>query len=432
MSIPHITGIHTNIKFPASVVINNLSQHVLVTGPNGSGKTALINAMELALTGEARDIGGRSSSRTGAILSNLIPPGENNLFSYVTFSDGTEASWVLERGKRPKHTPPPHKTVMLMKEILTALGGSKLTVARFLIRYFTHKTQYMSQTESVMNAVEFLAYEEKSRKALNSWKAEHKALSTALEVLGAQAEGASVHTTKVTNLIAMQRLLKLQIDNNLSSCGVCSTKSNMATFGARLAKVEEAIAKLGGAQVPERVEALQNALAETQGHIDGATETLAFIHAQIFEKVEEVAIPIFQRLVTRHLAEAVGVTTTKQHYFIGFITEDPDNEAQVCPHVSGAELVRLACAIARTIIETMEHQPEPFFPIVVTPDRGIDQKTLKTLMLTLREVPATTILQNPVQPRGRPTTGWTRIILGPEEIEVIRDGIEVEEQSSVG
>jgi len=432
MSIPYITGIHTNIKFPSSIVINNLSHHVLVTGANGSGKTALLNAVELALTGEARDIGGRSSSRTGSILSNLIPPGESNLFSYVTFSDGTEASWVLERGKRPKHTPPPHKTVLIMKEILGALGGSKLTIARFLIRYFTHKTQFMSQGEGVMNAVEFLAYEEKSRKTLNSWKSEYKALSTALDVLGARAEGASAHTTKVTNLIAMQRLLKLQVDNNLDVCGVCATKTSMATFGARLAKVEGAIAKLGGAQVPERVEALQNALAETQSHIDHATETLAFIHAQIYEKVEEIAIPIFQRLVTRRLDEAVGVTTTKQHYFVGFITEDDDNEAQVCPHVSGAELVRLACAIARTIIETMEHQPEAFFPVVITPDRGIDQKTLKTLMLTLREVPATTILQNPVQPRGRPTTGWTRIILGSEQIEVIRDGIGIEEQSSVG
>ena len=250
-----------------------------------------------------------------------------------------------------------------------------------------------ASSTALSNAVEFLAYEEKSRKTLNSWKSEYKALSTALDVLGARAEGASAHTTKVTNLI---------------------------------------IAKLGGAQVPERVEALQNALAETQSHIDHATETLAFIHAQIYEKVEEIAIPIFQRLVTRRLDEAVGVTTTKQHYFVGFITEDDDNEAQVCPHVSGAELVRLACAIARTIIETMEHQPEAFFPVVITPDRGIDQKTLKTLMLTLREVPATTILQNPVQPRGRPTTGWTRIILGSEQIEVIRDGIGIEEQSSVG
>jgi len=432
MSIPHITGIHTNIKFPSSIVINNLSPHVLVTGANGSGKTALINALELALTGEARDIGGRSSSRTGSILSNLIPPGEASLFSYVTFSDGTEASWVLERGKRAKHSPPPHTTVLLMKEILNALGGSKLSIARFLIRYFTMTTKYMSQGEGFLNAIEFLAAEERARKTLNSWKAEYKALATALEVLGAHAEGASAHTAKVTNLLAMQRLLRLQLDNNLTGCGVCGKTGAMETFGARLAKVEGAIAKLGGAQVPERVEALQHALAETQVHIDQATEALAFIHAQIYEKVEFVAIPIFQRLVSERMAEAVGVTTTKQHYFIGFLVEDPDNERQVCPHISGAELVRMACAIARAIIDTMDQQPEPFFPVMITPDRGIDPKTLKTLMLTLREVPATTILQNPTQPRGRPTTGWTRIILGSDQIEVIRDGIDAKEQSSVG
>ena len=131
----------------------------------------------------------------------------------------------------------------------------------------------------------------------------------------------------------------------------------------------------------------------------------------------------------------MGVYETTANFLVGFVVMDENtNEAMVQSLVSGAELTRLAMGIARVIINIpYPEETDPVgIPLLITPDRGLDTRTLKELLLTLREIDATTIIQSPTQPRGRPTAGWTRVIMHPDEIEVNRDGVQEQIQSRVG
>jgi len=138
----YITDIQTNIKFPGSVCLSGLSENIFISGPNGSGKTALINAVELALTGEARDLGGRDKAKASSVLQGLLHPDEDSLFAVVKLSNGKTASWVMERGKRAVHQPVEGPVHFLLPEILGALKGSKAVVARFLVKYFGRDWEY--------------------------------------------------------------------------------------------------------------------------------------------------------------------------------------------------------------------------------------------------------------------------------------------------
>jgi len=437
---PHITSISTNIKFPNSIVVKNLDQHIFLTGDNGTGKTALINAVELALVGEAYDLGGRDKARSASILVQLIPPGETNLYSYVTFSDGTEASWVMERGKRPVHNPPPTCINFLMSEIMAALSGSKLVTARFILKYFSATRLYpIGETKAMVSAQEFLAREEKVRKRLNTWKTEVKYLTAALSTFGATSEKAVDQSEKSARLKAMKSLLKLQLDHNLCACGICGATTDMAIFGARLARIEGALAELGDGFLPEHVVTLQNALEEAETFAKKAATDLKALQTTLVTCAGEIGREALVVPVSEALPHPVGMLETKSNFLLGFISKDPEtNEATVHPLVSGAELTQLAAAIACVIVNLGEqglypkdHNPVGI-PIIITPDRGLDLKTLKSILLNLRHIPVTTIVQSPSQPRGRPTAGWTRIILHSDYIEVNRDGTQEQVQKRVG
>lgn len=102
MTRPHVVHVVSNIKGGVDV---ELSNHVLVTGRTGQGKSRVINALELALTGKVSDIAGRGVVAREADLFSLAPP-TGELFSKVTLSTGEVAEWHCARGKKAKHTIP--------------------------------------------------------------------------------------------------------------------------------------------------------------------------------------------------------------------------------------------------------------------------------------------------------------------------------------
>jgi hypothetical protein len=86
-----------------------LAPKTLIVGPNGSGKTAITNAVELALSGFARDVAGRPDLKAADDLIMLAPPDEP-LHAVARLSDGRSAAFRVERNgpgkvKRPAHAP---------------------------------------------------------------------------------------------------------------------------------------------------------------------------------------------------------------------------------------------------------------------------------------------------------------------------------------
>jgi len=116
-----------------------LSRLTLLVGPNGSGKTSVQNAIELAACGFASDVEGRAKVKKGDMLAKLGPATATPLSSEVEFSDGRKAKWKLTPNKRggyhePEHTSPNELTVVFpVQEVREILGGSADTIRMWLM-----------------------------------------------------------------------------------------------------------------------------------------------------------------------------------------------------------------------------------------------------------------------------------------------------------
>ena len=125
----------SNVKKGVDV---ELSRCTLLVGPNGSGKTSVQNALELALCGFASDVEGRDKVKLAYALARL-GPGDAPLVSNVTLSDGREASWTLKPNKKggyhdPDHTPPSGLRVIFpVADVREVLGGNPETVRTWLM-----------------------------------------------------------------------------------------------------------------------------------------------------------------------------------------------------------------------------------------------------------------------------------------------------------
>jgi len=402
-----------------------LSPHIFLWGPNGSGKTAIINAVELALTGEVRDIGGREKARSNTILADLMGPGEDTLFAVVQLNDGRKASWVMEPGKRPVHTPLEGKVYFPMPEVLNALKGSKAVTARFLIKYFgagagfdevnygAFADLHATSRTTIPPHERLLAIEEASRKAATAHSTEARALKVALEKLGGTSNKFAAHSDKVATAAAIKQLLTFQVQNNLDTCGVCGTPDiPVAVLGGRLAKVQALLDKLGGEASSAKVQALHVAYEEAQTNAASCKEIASNCMDAIYKIVSKLAPQIILK-VSECLpvdSENMGIRITSNNIVLGFSDEEAmvNGEAYIRPHLSGAEMVVLTAAISSAIAKEL---PPQALVVLTMPDKALDLEQLKGLVQTLKKVPAVTIIQSPFQPRGRPAAGWTRVVL---------------------
>lgn len=127
--------VHSNVKKGVDVELSRLT---LIVGPNGSGKTSVQNALELALCGFASDVEGRDKVKLAYALARL-GPGDQPLISNVTLSDGREASWTLKPNKKggfhdPEHVPPNGLRVIFpVADVREVLGGSPETIRTWLM-----------------------------------------------------------------------------------------------------------------------------------------------------------------------------------------------------------------------------------------------------------------------------------------------------------
>jgi energy-coupling factor transporter ATP-binding protein EcfA2 len=92
----YVTRIETNVKSKRPVAFD-LSPCTLIVGTNGSGKSALVDAISLALTGASRTEGLKKQK---AALMRLAPPGPpgttaRELYARAQLADGTTAKFAI-------------------------------------------------------------------------------------------------------------------------------------------------------------------------------------------------------------------------------------------------------------------------------------------------------------------------------------------------
>mgnify|MGYP003112772800 FL=1 len=120
---PFVQTIISNLKSPdpdGAEWTVNLGQRTLIVGPNTSHKSAILQSIELAMSGAADDIVGRTNVRDGSLLLTASP--SSVLSCRATLSDGNHSSFFVEAGKRPVHQGDPG--TMPLRAVRAALAGS--------------------------------------------------------------------------------------------------------------------------------------------------------------------------------------------------------------------------------------------------------------------------------------------------------------------
>ena len=141
----HVTELISNLKSPDGNEYRvPLGQHTILIGDNESGKSAIAESAQLALTGIAHGLLYRDKPiKDGTLLSALIP--ESAEKGVVSAYCGVEkaASWELSRGSKPKHSPP--KSGMPMCHSISELHGVMAGSQETKVKYFWELLCY-SQT----------------------------------------------------------------------------------------------------------------------------------------------------------------------------------------------------------------------------------------------------------------------------------------------
>jgi hypothetical protein len=134
----HITEIASNVKGAKGAV--ELGEKTLFLGPCKSGKSRLVNVIELALTGRVSDLAGKDRSVPADLLA-LAPGREGALWARATLSDGSVCSWETESSgpgsaKTPEHNLPAgvdKVTVLPLRALQEAISGKPDKARRFFL-----------------------------------------------------------------------------------------------------------------------------------------------------------------------------------------------------------------------------------------------------------------------------------------------------------
>src|SRR3990172_1842253 len=130
---PTVDKVESSIK---GGVKAKLGRKTLVLGANGLGKSAIVNAVELAGTGKTSDVAGRSVLAKDADLFMLAPPGTDHVSARAHLSEGAGmAAWELKKGHRAKRTGP--EIAFPLRGVEEALLGSAETARKWVLQHGT-------------------------------------------------------------------------------------------------------------------------------------------------------------------------------------------------------------------------------------------------------------------------------------------------------
>ena len=129
-----LVRIKSNIKSPGGAPWEHeLGDYNLLLGPNESGKSAVAEAIQLALTGSAYGLFFRNAQvKAGNQLSELGAIDTVDLYAHAVFDDGTTSEWNMAAGKRPTLTGTGGETLPI-GELRTALAGSAQKARAFFL-----------------------------------------------------------------------------------------------------------------------------------------------------------------------------------------------------------------------------------------------------------------------------------------------------------
>jgi len=137
---PYVSRVFSNLKSPlpnGDAWAVDLAPKTLLVGSNTSHKSSVIQSVELALSGSADDIVGRSAVADAALLLTLAPSDE--LGMNATTSDGDVYSYNVKYGDNGKIRKPYHigpgASALTHRTVREALSGSAATARKAFLSW---------------------------------------------------------------------------------------------------------------------------------------------------------------------------------------------------------------------------------------------------------------------------------------------------------
>tara|TARA_R100001082_G_scaffold104280_1_gene75526 strand:- start:30327 stop:31565 length:1239 start_codon:yes stop_codon:yes gene_type:complete len=393
--------VSTNIKSPDGKAYQvNLGQKTLLIGPNESGKSAVAEAVELAITGNVSNLLMRKNPVKQSSQLNILqhPDSAEALFAQVEFEDGGVVRWQGKQKLVSGDAADLGASVALIAELRSVLSGSANT------------------------AYEFFYNKLVGGDAAKVWKdkgAVKRRIRAELGRVDHQIETAgSIEKEDYRELLEqfMKALMLSHVKRNKEKLGTPASKEVLKSLGL----LHELAALPGSATLWDELEARIASNAIYMLVIQYVEESKVLSEALSAAAAEEkealaamkreanLALADYCKLVSKYLppGETFELTEANNMLFIGLRRKGATHNA-----LSGSTEARVLAAMGAALSDCAHS-------VVIVDDRMWDSGTMASTMKALEKAPCHVIMMTTSKPRGRARKGWTYVDMQSAHAEV--------------
>lgn len=441
---PHVSKVVSNLKSPCdSAWSTTLSEKTLIIGGNGSGKTAIVQALELALTGAADDVVGRSGVKDVATLKAMSPGAP--LSAEVILSNGQTASFSLDGKKRHMSA---YEDALVLRDVKAVLLAGPAKAREALLTWLsddidqsailgalsaddakamTEIGQHKKGAPAVVLARVIDHLSSRGRKLNAEIKGAKKIIeqmsgdltSRPLDEDIEAAEKVAAETQKKLNdskAAHAHALLLASREASETWCPVCSSdvgadhlgkvfrfwESQLGAENTLASDVVEAHKRLtdlrAAAKSWERMTNSRRAIQEMERDVESGKRlksVLSDVSTRLLDKALGRFVVEVQERLPSGWTFGINASGTVR---VGLRSLD----GTLRPSLSGAEWAAVMAAIGSVVAERRGVQ----MPVLILEDRAWDETTLESVMTALTSFPGQVIITTTRGPRA-PVRGWS-------------------------
>tara|TARA_R100001594_G_scaffold97585_4_gene131990 strand:- start:3851 stop:5173 length:1323 start_codon:yes stop_codon:yes gene_type:complete len=413
----------------------------LLLGPNESGKSRIVEAIQLAVSGGVHGLFLKNSTvKAGNQLSALGATFDKSLYAEVEFDDGTVSRWEMEKGKSPKQTGERY-VALPVSGLRAALTGSASSTRKFfasqLVPPIARKeleealhsdeidiTQPLDEVLPDMGPKQITIDEiiqaiSDAGKMKRKAKADVKATTDILSALGNAQEYSAKELDDAW----------LRLNDSLILGWLKKQYKERPDDAEYKAYVKLLIRNLAGEKSKEYWETLGGSLKtsdEVVQIIQGSTlhqVALALVGRTAGHQNRESAFSILEKALEKYLYEVVqGPLDAYKERVSGYLPkgdefgyENSPTSFRIFLERNGVRHYALSGSTEARVLAAMAAGLEENGSMVIVDDRMWDAKTLSETLHHLEDCSAQVILMSTISHRGRQRTGWHYVSVAGED-----------------
>ena len=410
-----ITRVETNIKRAESIIIDINEKGCLIVGPNGSGKTSILNAIELALTGEAMDLGVKKAAKSSTILRYLRHEHADTVYANVYLEDGSVFKWSLGASGGVKRSIPEGYVVCFpLREAYDALAGGRETVLKYLTKLIPEHIPSKFVSTLAQN-------KRRAAKAKDEAKQIRITIDSLLSLFGINLTESKritklVGTQGNINKVALFRAMQFLVNTGIKTVGRQQVDTTLLRDRTRdkTEFISPQASELFLDKLPFDIILSLILLEKKEAILLDSAEALTLEYKRMLETLAEIVESHSADICSQidiEIGRQTALIITATQVKFGWV----DNSGSALPFTSGAETIVLAAAMGVAATPAMRKAvagKKNKVIVLTTPDRNLDPTTIRLMQQWFIKLPATSFIQTVSPPPGRPSKGWQIIRCG--------------------